>query len=71
MTRNNPIREVVVDHIYYSASGIPFKVIARGHYGLNCTVPMIAYCNLIKTKDAKSNSLWFLEESIFLKTFKE
>lgn len=56
--------------VYTYRTDRPFYVTSvNGRYGLNCSVPMVCYRNIFDTDDAESDTLWHLEESIFLKQF--
>ena len=63
------IEEIELGAVYFSPSGLPFKVTGRSWYGYNCSVPMINYTNLLPTKDKPTGHRWVIEESTFLKTF--
>lgn len=64
------IREVEVDKTYISPSGKRFKVLHRGRHGQNCLCPMIIYTNIDPT-DYPPGEVWTIEESLFIKLFKE
>lgn len=63
------IKEIEFGKVYLSQSGLRFKAIEAINYGLDCTEPYILYQNLDPTYDSPIGKKWFLEESIFLKTF--
>jgi hypothetical protein len=64
-----PIFEIEKGRIYFSGSGRPFRVEAIGRHGQDCSIGMVAYVNMLPTKDYPSGQLWFIPESIFLKSF--
>ena len=56
--------------VYTYRTDRPFYVTSTGgRYGLNCSSMMVCYRNLFDTDDAEAETLWHLEESIFLKQF--
>lgn len=56
--------------VYTYRTDRPFYVTSvGGRYGLNCSASMVCYRNLFDTDDAAAETLWHLEESIFLKQF--
>lgn len=65
------IREVVVGEVYLSRSGNRFIVKGFSRYGLNCSVPFVHYENLDPTFDREGGCSWVIEESLFLKMFRE
>jgi hypothetical protein len=64
------IHEVAVDTVYISPSGKQFKVLHLARHGQNCLYPMVVYTNL-DTTDYPPGQIWVIEESIFLKTFRD
>lgn len=56
---------------YLSPSGIPFKVLYLGQHGQDCTLPMVVYTNLEPTKDKRAGEIWVMEESLFMKLFRD
>lgn len=64
------IYEVEPGKIYYSPSGKPFKVLSLARHGQSCIYPMVVYTNLEAT-DLPPGQIWVIEESLFLKLFKE
>ena len=65
------IRELEVGSVYRSRSNKRFRVLSFSQYGLDCSVRFILYTNLDPTFDSPPGKLWTIEESIFLKMFKE
>ncbi|QBJ02935.1 hypothetical protein MZD04_gp413 [Pseudomonas phage Psa21] len=65
------LESIKPNHTYFSPSGIRFHVICVGKHGQDCSWPMVVYTNLEPTKDSKTNEIWVIAESIFLKTFSE
>lgn len=57
--------------IYYSPSGIPFKVTEIVKHGQCCMRDMVLYENLEDTKDAKAGSRWVIDKGMFLRTFSD
>lgn len=57
--------------IYYSPSGIPFKVTEIVKHGQCCMRDMVLYENLEDTKDAKAGKRWVIDKGMFLKAFSE
>lgn len=57
--------------VYYSPSGIPFKVIEIVKHGQCCMRDMVLYENLEDTKDAKAGKHWVIDKGMFLKAFSE
>lgn len=64
------IRELENGKRYLSYSGRPFQVTGVMQYALNCSVRAVRYINLLPTDDAAANTEWYLEESVFLRTFR-
>lgn len=71
MVTGVPIYEIETNGVYMSRSGARFKVIHLAKYGLNCSSPMVVYTNLEATFDRPAGEIWVLEESLFLKSFRE
>jgi len=66
-----PIREVTVGSTYYSRHGTVVTVRGRSWYGNNCSTAMIEYTTPNPTNDKAAGHRWVLEESLFLKLFRE
>ncbi|EJI5696509.1 hypothetical protein NFI00_000212 [Salmonella enterica] len=64
------IREVEVGKRYLSFSGRPFQVTGVMQYALNCSVRAVRYINLLPTDDAIAGTEWYLEEDVFLRSFR-
>lgn len=65
----NEIYEVKVNTKYKSSNNI-FEVLGFCQHGQDCSIRMILYTNLTTT-DYPPNTKWVLEESLFIKKFKE
>lgn len=64
------IYELIVGETYLSPGGRKFKVLHLAKHGQNCSLPMVVYTNLEPT-DYPPGEVWVIEESLFLKTFRE
>lgn len=65
------ILEVETNKTYLSPSGIKFKVLHKAMHGQACNLPMIVYQNVEPTHDKPVGCVWTIEESLFLKLFRE
>jgi len=65
------IREVELNQIYLSRTGIKFKTMYRAKHAQDCSISNIIYTNLEDTLDTKAGEIWVLSESLFLKLFNE
>lgn len=56
--------------VYTYRTNRPFYIqMTGGRYGLNCSIAMVCYRNVFDTDDSVADTIWHLEESIFLKQF--
>ena len=68
MVQYQPICEIEENEVYYSKSGLPFKVLFKGvKYALDCSLPMVVFINLTPTRDRPANERWVLDENTFFK----
>ncbi len=65
------IFEVQERRTYLSRSGIKFAVLHKAKHGQNCTLPVVVYTNLEPTSDRPVGEIWTMEESLFMKLFRE
>lgn len=66
------IFEIEVGRTYYSPSGLPFKVLRKGvKYALDCSHHMVVFTNLTATHDRPAGEEWVLDESLFMKIYRE
>jgi hypothetical protein len=65
------ILEVETDKTYLSPSGIKFIVLHKAMHGQACNLPMVVYQNIEPTHDKPVGCVWTMEESLFLKLFRE
>ena len=65
------IEEIEVDREYLSPSGLLFKVLHIGKHAQDCSIPMVVFTNLVPTHDRPIGEIWVIEESLFLKTYRE
>lgn len=57
--------------VYQLPSGIRFVVNHKARHAQDCSVPMVVYTNLEATADTCVGQKWVIEESLFLKHFRE
>lgn len=65
-----PIYELKEGHIYYSPSKKPFRYLGTIRHGQDCSLPMVVYMSMVET-DRPAGTIFVIEESLFLKQFKE
>ena len=66
-----PIYDLEINRVYISRHGRRFVIRDICRHGQDCTVPMVYYENLDATKDYPPGQRWVIEESLFLKQFRE
>ncbi len=63
--------EVEEQKIYWSPSGLRFKVLHLAKHAQDCSYPMVVFTNLEPTHDRPAGEIWVLSESMFIQQFSE